>query len=334
MRMRLLMPLAIAAVMAGSTPAATPAHDPILSNEQVLVQRLVLEPGAATPMHTHAHDHIAVALAGGEIAVIAPDGTERRLRLAEGALRFVPAGITHAMHNAGDAAFQAVTIDLLGPQTGTRNRCGALVPDQPTDCAGDVAGGAAGATDSEKKRGAMIPQMETDQTLVSLLTLAPGARHEFRPAPLSPLIVTLAGGDALCPPPRTGVTLTNTGSAPARFVVLEFKPTTGGADASREAFVAMARHALCADQRNRLSLIDRVYVFWERVGSCPDNAYGAALYGDSPATPLCSSGDSIAGPVSHCDTQEHRTIFETITGHPDAPDLGLGPGHTVESLPL
>ena len=354
MRLRLLTPLAIAAVVAGAAMAATSAQDVVLSNEQVVVRRLVLEPGAATPLHTHDHDHIAVALGGGEIADVAPDGTERRLTLADGALRFVPSGVTHTLRNLGGAPFRAVTIDLLAPQTGARNRCGAVVAGQPTDCPDKAA-----AASAKRKGGAMVPQMETDQTLVTLLTLAPGARHEFKPVPTPPLMVALTGtsatgvveltlaggavgrgerplegGDALCPPPRTGVTLINTGAAPARFIVIEFKPRAGLPDAARAKFVDMARHAMCADRRNRLFIIDRSFVFWDRAGSCPDNSYGMALYGDSPEAPLCSSGDSIAGPVSDCDGETHRKLFETISGHRDAPDLGLGPGHTVDELPL
>jgi len=258
MRIRLLVVLAAATVLAGAgagtaawaqapgrpptPPATTSAPHVVLANEQVRVQRLVLEPGAATPKHTHAHDHIGVALGDGEIADVAPDGTERRRTLVDGALAFVPSGVVHSLRNVGDTTFRAVTIDLLNPQTGARNRCGALAAGQPTDCPDKSA-----ATAAKKKGGAMVPQMETDQTLVSLLTLAPGARHEFKPAPSSPLVVALEGtsataiveltlaggavgrgerpiegGDALCPPPQTGVTLSNAGAAPARFVVVEF----------------------------------------------------------------------------------------------------------------
>jgi len=240
-------PPAVAAVTAVTVLVAVglcraQAPDVVLANEQVLVRRLILEPGATTPKHTHDHDHITVPLGGGKIAVVAPDGVEQRQTVADGAIRFVPSGVTHTLRNLGDAVFRAVTIDLLAPQTGARNRCGALVAGQKADCPDK------GAAASPKKKGdTMVPQMETDQTLMSLLTLAPGASHAFKPAASSPLVVALQGtsatavveltlaggavgrgerpiegGDALCPPPRTGVTLNNTGPTFARFIVVAF----------------------------------------------------------------------------------------------------------------
>jgi hypothetical protein len=142
----------------------------------------------------------------------------------------------------GDATFRAVTIDLLSPQTGARNRCAALLADQPLDCAGKVA-----AASSKKKGGALVPQMETDQTLVSLLTLEPGTDHLFKVSPTPPVVVALEGtdamaiielkipgavgkgakplkgGDAATTLPKSPLTIRNVGAASARFVVVEFK---------------------------------------------------------------------------------------------------------------
>lgn len=241
--MRHALPMAVALIgIAAVGLCRAQAPEVVLSNEQVLVRRLVLEPGASTPKHTHDHDHITVPLGGGEIAVVGSDGAEQRQTVVDGSIRFVPSGVTHTLRNVGAATFRAVTIDLLVAQSGARNRCGAVVAGPPADCPDK---GTAAAP--KKHDGTMAPQMETDQTLVSLLTLAPGARHQFKPAASSPLVValqgtsatavveltlpggavgkgerSLEGGDALCPPPRTGVTVSNTGSAPARFVVVAF----------------------------------------------------------------------------------------------------------------
>jgi hypothetical protein len=103
---------------------------------------------------------------------------------------------------------------------------------------------------------------------------------------------------------------------------------------SKAAFIDRARYADCANVRNRLFVIDDKLVFWERAGSCPDNAYGATLFGDTVDDVLCYFGDTIAGPRTSCPVPGHEAMFETITGHLDEPDLGLGPGHTVQELPL
>jgi len=227
---------------AAVAPAADPVRDAILSNERVRVQRLGLEPGASTALHTHAHDHIAAALGVGEIADVAPDGAERRRTFSDGSLALVPAGVTHTLRNVGDAPFRAVTIDLLLPQAGARNRCGALLAGRPLDCAGKAA-----AASSKKKGGALVPQMETDRTLVSLLTLDPGAEHLFKASPTPPVVVALEGtdamaiiedkipgavgkgekplrgGDAATTLPKSALTIRNVGAALARFVVVEFE---------------------------------------------------------------------------------------------------------------
>jgi hypothetical protein len=103
---------------------------------------------------------------------------------------------------------------------------------------------------------------------------------------------------------------------------------------SRSAFIDNARNAVCADIRNRLFVIDDRLVFWDRAGSCPDNAYGATLFGDSVNDVLCYFGDSIAGPMKRCPVTGYEAMFETMTTHSDDPGLGLGPEHSVEVLPL
>jgi hypothetical protein len=89
--------------------------------------------------------------------------------------------------------------------------------------------------------------METDQTLVSLLTLEPGTDHLFKVSPTPPVVVALEGtdamaiielkipgavgkgakplkgGDAATTLPKSPLTIRNVGAASARFVVVEFK---------------------------------------------------------------------------------------------------------------
>lgn len=86
--------------------------------------------------------------------------------------------------------------------------------------------------------------------------------------------------------------------------------------------------------RNRLFLVDGQWVFWDVAGSCSDAAYAETLYGASPDQVLCSYHDSIAGPLRHCQDERYRGAFDTMTGNLDNPDLGLGPGHTVQPVPF
>ena len=74
-------------------------------------------------------------------------------------------------------------------------------------------------------------------------------------------------------------------------------------------FLDLARHGVCADVRSRLFVIDQVLV-------------------------LCNLQDSIAGPMKNCPVPGYQDMFEIIIQHIDQADLGLGPGHDVQRLPL
>lgn len=232
-----LLAVATPAGAADTVPSGATTEE-VLKTETVHVVLLTLQPGGTTGQHTHAVPHLAVALTDGTLASVAPDGIETRRTMQEGGLAWVPADLHHALRNDGSGEFLAMTLDLLKPQTGVRNRCSAILPGQPTDC----------ARPAKKSKGAlMVPQLETDQMVVSLLTLDQGAGYTFKDAREAPVVGALAGtearalvainiagavgrsekplqgGDAASTTPNAPLTLRNTGPLPARFIVLEFK---------------------------------------------------------------------------------------------------------------
>jgi hypothetical protein len=97
-------------------------------------------------------------------------------------------------------------------------------------------------------------------------------------------------------------------------------------------FVAMAQGATCAELRNRLLMIDKRMVYWDRAGNCPDNSYARALYGATPQQMLCSVSDSIGGPRTVCADETARALFDTIEASRHKADLGLGSTHQVETI--
>ncbi|MFQ5603457.1 MAG: hypothetical protein ACE5HS_09345 [bacterium] len=99
-----------------------------------------------------------------------------------------------------------------------------------------------------------------------------------------------------------------------------------------EPFKELARNADCAEISNRLFLIDKKMVFWERLGNCPDNSFAQTLYGKTPDDVLCSRYDSIGGPLQSCNDQSYQNMFQTMVDNLNQPDLGLGPGHDVEPI--
>ena len=222
---------------------AEPSHSQVLESALVRVFRVEVAPGASTKLHEHTHDFIWVALGDARIVDHPRDGAERTVEAKDGALTFRPRGVVHAVRNAGEAPFRNVTIELLHPQTGERNQCGDVLPDQALDCPSpDGLAGALRTTPS------VLPEFETDQTLVNLLTLPAGGRFGFKPSKNPPVLVALEGtdaealvdmkiaggaigkgsrplhgGDAMEVPVGMGVELRNLGKSPARFAVLEFR---------------------------------------------------------------------------------------------------------------
>ncbi len=99
-------------------------------------------------------------------------------------------------------------------------------------------------------------------------------------------------------------------------------------------FVELAHRSICSDVRRRLFVIDESMVLFQRAGSCPDNSYATTLYGRSPAEILCTTHDSIAGPMTNCEAGAPSDLFDTMTQNADSPDLGLGSDHKVRAVPL
>lgn len=97
-------------------------------------------------------------------------------------------------------------------------------------------------------------------------------------------------------------------------------------------YIELAKAANCRDIRNRLFLIDKQFVLWDRVGNCPDNSYEQVLYGKTPAMILAEAHDSIAGPMIKYQDETVRELFGTVLANLDKPDLGLGAKHRVEAI--
>jgi hypothetical protein len=107
----------------------------------------------------------------------------------------------------------------------------------------------------------------------------------------------------------------------------------GGVPVASE-FVKIAQQESCSNVKNRLYLIDGKQVFWDRAGTCADNAYAQRLYGATPNAVLCEMTDTLAGPKTFCANDTVRKLFETIQANLNLPNLGLDGTHKVELIPF
>ena len=85
----------------------------VLENQRIKVERWVLRPGEASPVHSHPVDHLGVTLRGTTLRVIAADGTYKDNEDQAGFVDFNAAtSQTHRFANVGKTTFEAVSIDL------------------------------------------------------------------------------------------------------------------------------------------------------------------------------------------------------------------------------
>ena len=95
-----------------STPDTSPGHSIVLENERVRVERLILEPGQSTNMHTHNFSALSVFISAAKILVESPGQEPQAIEYKPGDFRWRAAPVTHSLKNIGSTRFEAVGIDL------------------------------------------------------------------------------------------------------------------------------------------------------------------------------------------------------------------------------
>ena len=97
---------------AASTPDTSPGHSIVLDNDRVRVERLILEPGQSTNVHTHGLSALSVFLANSKVLVESPGKKLETIEYKRGDFRWRDAPVTHSLKNIGATTFEAVGIDL------------------------------------------------------------------------------------------------------------------------------------------------------------------------------------------------------------------------------
>jgi quercetin dioxygenase-like cupin family protein len=230
----------------GATPA--PTRHELLRNKKVIVSSAELQPGQMLPMHTHEHDYLVVRLDDGQVretvqdqgamksgskkmgrmfgAMHVPGATGDRVQAGE--VQFHAAGYTHTEENKGKMAVRSVLVDFVepvgkekDPERKSNRYCN---PDNKRMCV------------EEKYLSC------TDKFCVEEVTMDPGAMSSKHSHTTDHMLIALSDyklTDAAVGKGtkvrtkkageveyiRSGIThqLTNSGTAPARFVVIAFK---------------------------------------------------------------------------------------------------------------
>lgn len=94
-----------------STPDTSPGHSEVLENDRVRIERLILEPGQSTNIHTHNLSALSVFLTKAKVRVESPGAKPETIEYSPGDFRWRSAPVTHSITNIGLTRFEAVGID-------------------------------------------------------------------------------------------------------------------------------------------------------------------------------------------------------------------------------
>jgi TonB family protein len=211
---------------------AEPSHHLAFENEQVRVFQVEVAPNTATLMHRHRHDYLFVTLGDSHVSNEIAGKPPMEFKLSDGDTRFTPGNFAHVARNLSDRPFRNVTIELmLDDQLRTVPSPWPMV-DGDTEFPGGrirvlfVRDGAR-VSEIELHPAATIPSHHHDgpHLLVAISDL--DLRSDVDR--MGPMPGKFKSGDIKWLPGGYTHTLTNTGTAVARFVTVEFAGPTSGA---------------------------------------------------------------------------------------------------------
>ncbi|HXD23551.1 MAG TPA: hypothetical protein VN613_09355 [Gemmatimonadaceae bacterium] len=172
----------VAALAQKAVPVADePHHHLVFEDPRVRVFRVEVPAHSATLIHEHAVDYFWIAVGASQFVNAAVGKPEAPVTAADGSVHFTRGGFAHLARVDGDQPFHNVTIELPQAQTNPRNLCAAVIADQPVDCASAMPRATALFSGA-----AVVPEFETDQVRVTLITIPPRAtltlsRHKHAP---------------------------------------------------------------------------------------------------------------------------------------------------------
>lgn len=218
----------LCAATAPSAPSAVeisaePDHHLALENKYVRVFQVEVPPKTATLLHHHAHDYVFVALGNSEIENDVEGKPPVTVKLQDGEARFAPGNFSHVAKNLSDQPFRNVTIEFLQDKQPHAEKWdeerGLDVLEGGTRDVLFVKDGAR-VSDIQLQPGSSYPghthsgpHLLVAVTELHLRSQIPGRK---------PTTVDAKSGALSWVPERTTHAITNTGSQPARFILMEF----------------------------------------------------------------------------------------------------------------
>jgi len=106
---------ALATVVLLSTATAGYRSEVRLDNEHVRVVENLYEPGEASPLHAHEYPRVVYVMGGGELELVAEDGSSARIRIEAGQTTWRPPE-THVVRNVGLTTVRTLETEVKARQ--------------------------------------------------------------------------------------------------------------------------------------------------------------------------------------------------------------------------
>lgn len=196
MKISILSGLSLAFAMSANAQKSVPItsephHHLVFSGDQLKVYRVEVPKGASTLLHEHAVDYFWIGIGAAEFANDVPGKPEAKVTSVDGGVHFTKGNFSHIARIDGPGTFRNVTLELPRTQTNPHNLCAVVLADQPANCTA-----AAKRASTEYAGVTSVAEFETDQTRVTLLTIAPDATMNFSKVDRAPIFVAVDDADA------------------------------------------------------------------------------------------------------------------------------------------
>jgi hypothetical protein len=182
---------AVSASAQKSVPITSePHHHLVFSSDQLHVFRVEVANGTSTLLHEHAVDYFWIGVGAAEFQNEVPGKPAAKVVAVDGSVHFTKGNFAHVARIDGPNTFRNVTLELPRAQTNPRNLCAVVLADVPLNCA-----------TAEKRAAAVyagvtaLAEFETDQTRVTLLTIAPDAVLTFTKRDRAPILVAVGNAE-------------------------------------------------------------------------------------------------------------------------------------------
>ena len=243
----------LCAAQTGAPVALTeePSHHLAFENEYVRVFKVEVAPHSPTLLHEHDRDYVFISIGAAEITNEVQGRSPIEQSLADGDTRLAKGPFAHVAINRAATPFRNITVEVK--KKSTKDICGFAGNACPTTMAvtgGTISVGPAGGISSADVKFTKEPIFETDAVRASRIRIAAGGSSPEHEDKLPRLLIAVSdldltstsrvgermqgvrhpfsvvkqkAGDIAWLPAEAPHTITNSGTQPAHFVILEFK---------------------------------------------------------------------------------------------------------------